>query len=246
MHDATARPLISAHRGGRHEAPENTVAAFARAAELGFHGAECDVQISADNVAVVIHDDTVDRTTNGTGEVHTLTSTELAALDARAGFSDWPTRPGVPTFAEVLQVAHAIDYVEVEIKPDAPERIERLVPRLIDDIDAADARSIVKFISFDPEILERCYQLAPDIPMALIGLFGNPADIQTAIDLHCNSIAGSVSHLTQAVVTAAHHAGLSVTCWTVNTAEDFANMLAWDIDVVTTDRPTLLRSLLNG
>src|SRR5665811_1395029 len=128
MPDAMSRPLISASRGGRAEAPENTVAAFEHATELGIPGVECDVRISADDVAVVIHDVTVDRTTNGSGAVHALTAAELAALDARSGFTDWPTRPGVPTFAEVLRVTRTFDHFDVEIKPDAPERIERLIP----------------------------------------------------------------------------------------------------------------------
>ncbi len=244
MLNAPSRPLISAHRGGRAEAPENTAAAFERAAELGFRGAECDVRISADDIAVVIHDETVDRTTDGSGAVHTLTAAALGDLDARAGFTDWPTRPGVPTLAKMLETAQKLDYFEIEIKADAPERIERLVPLLIRDIDAAGARDIARFISFDAEILELCHQLAPDTPVALVGVFSTEADIQTAIDLHCASIAGSVSHLTREVVDAAHDAGLSVTCWTVNTPEEFANMLAWGVDVVTTDHPTLMRSLL--
>src|SRR5665811_972614 len=242
MHDANARPLISAHRGGRHEAPENTVAAFARAAELGFRGAECDVHLSADDIAVVIHDDTVDRTTNGSGEVHTFTAAELGELDARATFPDWPARPGVPTFADTLQIFRSVDYVEV--KSDAPERIAELVPQLISDIDDAGVRNIIKFISFDPDNLRVCHELAPDIPIALLGDFGAPAEVQTAIDLKCASIAGDVDHLTREVVDVAHEAGLDVTCWTVNTAEEFANMVEWGVDIVTTDRPTLLRSLL--
>lgn len=244
MHDAICCPLISAHRGGRHEAPENTVAAFARAAELGFRGAECDVRLSADNVAVVIHDATVDRTTGASGEVHTFTATELGTLDARADFPDWPTRPGIPTFAEVLKVFRSIDYVEVEVKRDNPGRIAKLVPQLISDIDAAGIRDMIKFISFEPDNLRVCHEHAPDIPMALLGDFDTPAEVQTAIDLHCTSIAGDVDHLTQEVVDAAHDAGLDVTCWTVNTAEEFANILPWGVDVITTDRPRLLRSLL--
>lgn len=245
MHDATPRPLISAHRGGRAEAPENTAAAFERAAELGIPGAECDVRISADSVAVVIHDETLNRTTDGIGVVRNLTAAELGELDARADFPDWPTRPGVPTFAEIARIARSIEYFEVEIKADADERIERLVPRLIEDIDATGIRDIVKFISFEAEILELCRRLDPDIPRALVGVFSSEVSFLPAIDLKCNSIAGSVSHLTQEVVDAAHDAGLSVTCWTVNTAEDFANMVDWGVDVVTTDYPSMMQELLD-
>ena len=241
---STTRPIISAHRGGRQEAPENTLDAFQKAADRGIPGAECDVHISADGIPVVIHDDTVDRTTDGTGEVHTLTAEQLGELDARADFNDWPTTPGVPTFAAFLQVARKIDYIEVEIKPDAPERIERLVPLLIEEIDRAELRKLVRFISFDPDIVALCHRLAPDIALSLLTLQTTPREIQLALDLGCNGIAGDVRTLTREFTDAAHNAGLLVTCWTVNSDEDFANMLNWGVDVVTADRPTHMKELL--
>lgn len=241
-----AAPLISAHRGGRQEAPENTVAAFQRAVALDISGAECDVHLSADAIPVVIHDGTVDRTTNGTGEVHTMTAAELAALDARDGFPDWPERTGIPTFAEVLQVARAFDTFAVEIKPDAPERIDTLVPLLLDDIDAAGARDTVAFISFDPGILEVCHRLAPGIPLALLTLETTPKEIQAAIDLGCTDIGSDVRTLTRESIDVAHEAGLRVTAWTVNAADDFARLCDWGVDAVTTDRPTHMRTLLQA
>jgi glycerophosphoryl diester phosphodiesterase len=240
MHD-TPHPLISAHRGGRDEAPENTLAAFERARDLGIPGAECDVHLSADGVPVVIHDDTVDRTTNGTGEVHTLTVERLARLDARASHEDWPIAPHVPTFAELMGLAEGFGYLEVEIKADAPERIERIVPLLIDEIDRAGARAKVRFISFDPDIVTLCHELAPDMMNSLIVIETTEKEIQAALDLGCDGIAGWVQTLSEPFVAAAHEAGLKVTCWTVNTDEDVDNMLAWNVDVITTDRPEYMR-----
>lgn len=246
QNDVPARPLISAHRGGRQEAPENTIDAFRQAADSGIPGAECDLHISADGVPVVIHDATVDRTTNGTGEVHELTVEQLAALDARADFADWPTPPKVPTFAEVMRIATTIDYIEVEIKPDAPERIERLLPRVIEEIDRVNARKMVRFISFDPDICARCHELAPDIAVSLLTLQTTPKEIQDALRLGCNGIAGDVRTLTKEFTDMAHHEGLTVTCWTVNDDRDFDNMVAWGVDVVTTDRPTHMRDRLKA
>ncbi len=230
-------PLISAHRGGRQEAPENTAAAFRYAADLGTPGAECDVRLSGDGVPVVIHDDTVDRTTNGTGAVHTLTVAELGALDARSVHSDWPQGIGVPSFAEVLEVTAGIDYFEVEIKADDTERIERLVPLVIEEIDRAGQREMVRFISFDPDICALCKRLAPDMMNSLITMQTTENEIRQALDLGCDGIAGWVETATEAFVSAAHEAGLKVTCWTVNEDADFDNVLAWGVDVITTDRP---------
>ena len=233
----THRPIVSAHRGGRVEAPENTLAAFRHAVQVGAQGAECDIQLSADDVPVVIHDETVDRTTNGTGEVHTITAGELSRLDARSVHADWPDPAGVPTFAEVLAVAKGLDYFEVEVKANAPERIATVVPKLIDEIDRAGARDTVRFISFDPDIVELCHRLAPDMMLSLITLKTTDMEIQRALDLGCDGIAGDVRTLSRGFVDAAHRAGLTVTCWTVNEDADFDNMLAWGVDVITTDRP---------
>jgi glycerophosphoryl diester phosphodiesterase len=231
------RPLISAHRGGRTEAPENTIAAFIYAAALGIPGAECDVHLSADNVPVVIHDATVDRTTGGTGEVAELTAAELAALDARSVHTDWPAPTGVPTFAEVLEATRGIAYFEVEIKSDDPARIERLVPLMIEEIDRAGAREIVRFISFDPDICALCHRLAPDMMLSLLTTPTTEAEIRMALDLGCDGIAGSIETATEKFVEDAHDAGLTVTIWTGNEDEDFENVVAWGADVITTDRP---------
>ncbi len=233
----TTRPLISAHRGGRNEAPENTVAAFRYAAALGVPGAECDVQLSADGVPVVIHDDAVDRTTNGTGEIRDLTAAELAALDARSVHTDWPDPAGVPTFAEVLDATREIAYFEVEIKADEPSRIEALVPLMIDEIDRAGMREKVRFISFDPDICALCHRLAPDMKLSLIVSQTTAAEIACALELGCDGIAGDVATATEGFIAAAHERGLAVTIWTVNEDDDFDNMLAWGADVITTDRP---------
>lgn len=246
VNDVPGTPLISAHRGARQEAPENTLDAFRKAADNGIPGAECDLHLSADNVPVVIHDATVDRTTNGTGEVHELTVAQLAALDARADFADWPTRPKIPTFAELMEIVTSIDYVEVEIKPDAPERIGRLLPRVIEEIDRVNAREMVRFISFDPDIVAECHRLAADISLSLLTLQTTPKEIQDALRLGCDGIAGDVRTLTKEFTDMAHAEGLTVTCWTVNTDEDFDNMVAWGVDVVTTDRPTHMRDRLTS
>jgi glycerophosphoryl diester phosphodiesterase len=243
MHD-TPRSLISAHRGGRDEAPENTLAAFERARDLGIPGIECDVRLSADGVPVIIHDDTVDRTTNGTGEVHTLTVEQLARLDARASHHDWPSTPHVPTFAELMGLAEGFDYFEVEIKPDAPERAERIVPLLLAEVDRAGAREKVRFISFDPAIVALCRKLAADMMNSLIVRQTTEKEIQAALDLGCDGISGPVKTLTEPFVATAHEAGLKVTCWTANTDEDVDNMLAWNVDVIITAYPEYIRDRL--
>src|SRR3990170_4488837 len=107
-----AFPLIVAHRGASSTHPENTLPAFEAAIGLGARIVELDVRVSAEGVPVVMHDPTVDRTTDGSGAVHELTAAELARLNA--GTADAPT--AVPTLAEVLDLAGDRAAVALEIK----------------------------------------------------------------------------------------------------------------------------------
>ncbi len=154
------RPLVIAHRGGPALAPENTLAAFRRAIEEGVDMLEMDVQRSADGVLVVIHDTTVDRTTDGTGRVADLTLAELRRLNAGQG-------EPIPTFEEVLALAgeHGIP-----IMPEA--KSPALYPGLGVQIAQALAqagyteRSVLQ--SFDPTTLEEVHTVAPDQPLCML------------------------------------------------------------------------------
>src|SRR5262245_3399321 len=105
---AAGRPLVFAHRGGALLAPENTMAAFARAHALGVDGFELDVRLSRDGEVMVIHDASVDRTTNGSGRVSAMAAAELSALDAGCRFKDSGSRVGereetrIPLLRDVL------------------------------------------------------------------------------------------------------------------------------------------------
>ena len=98
-----ARPLVLAHRGASAYAPENTIAAFRLAHELGADGIELDVQLTRDKIPVVIHDDTVDRTTDGKGLVRELTIAEIARLDAGTWKTEDFAGEGIPTLAQVFE-----------------------------------------------------------------------------------------------------------------------------------------------
>ena len=119
------------HRGAQNEAPESTLSGFRHAIAIGLTAVEFDVQRTADRQLVVIHDATLDRTTNGHGPVADLTLADLQRLDARAQFPDWPEPVTVPTLAEVLHVVSGMEHLLVEIKPDAPEELDWVIPAVI-------------------------------------------------------------------------------------------------------------------
>lgn len=139
--------LIIAHRGGPDRAPENTLAAFRTAIALGVDGVELDCQRSKDGALVVIHDETVDRTTNGQGKVGDLTLAELQALDAGQG-------ERIPTFHEVLALAQAAG-VQLVAEIKSPELYPGLEVEMFRAVAAAGALDRTIFISFDWEALKR-------------------------------------------------------------------------------------------
>ncbi len=159
---STAPALIIAHRGGPKYAPENTLAAFRGAIERGVDGLEFDVQMSRDGALVVIHDETVGRTTNGTGAVRDLTLAELRSLDAGNGEE-------IPTFEEVLQLAKAAG---VMVLPEAKSAhlYPGLESKMVEALRAADYIDHAIVVDFEPDSLDRLHQLDPEL--RLCALYG--------------------------------------------------------------------------
>jgi glycerophosphoryl diester phosphodiesterase len=219
-----ARTLILGHRGASGEAPENTLRAFALAAEQGADGVELDVQPSADGVPVIMHDDTVDRTTNGRGRVADLTCAALAALDAGAG-------ERVPTLEEALTLARGRLVVDIEIKDPG---VEPSVAALVDRLGMADE---VAISSFYPASLAAMRATAPHLRRWLLSGEWSASVLQAAIDLGAAGVAPNVRRIDAALVQAARASGLAVVAWTVNAPADFDRLLALGLDAIITDFP---------
>ena len=236
--------ILYGHRGARFEAPENTLTGFRHALRQGISAFEFDVHLSADDRLVVIHDPTVDRTTNGSGAVADMTVAELARLDARSIFPDWPEPASVPTLTEVLDTIGAADDMEIEIKTDRPERLQRVAELVLDAIRRYDIAGRAAVTSFDPVALEAVARLAPKQRRGFIARFETRDDVDTALRLGATQCAiplktGSVERVREA-----HDAGLQVTGWQGNARDDIRTLLAWGVDAITSDYPTLARSVL--
>jgi glycerophosphoryl diester phosphodiesterase len=236
--------ILFGHRGARGEAPENTLTGFAYARRIGVDAFEFDVHLSADGELVVIHDPTVDRTTNGTGRVADMTATELAQLDARAAFPEWPEPAGVPPLTEVLDVVAGARHLEIEIKTATPERLERVVRRLLALIERYGIGERTTVSSFDPVALEIVWRLAQRQRRGFIAEFAGPADLETAFRLRCAQVDVPLKTGSPAVVAAAHAQGLTVTGWQGNTVDDLRTLLAWGVDQITSDYPSLAMAVL--
>lgn len=236
---------IIGHRGAKGEAPENTVAGFAYARAIGLTGVEFDVRLSRDHALVVIHDNTVNRTTNAIGPVADFTATELGELDARATHPAWPEPVGVPTLAEALDVIAQFDTIQFEIKSDTPERMGLVASGVLREIEqrALARQSIVT--SFDPLAVQIIQQLAPEQNRAFIGRHDDPDIVATALRLGCTQANLHQFRKTSAgLVAKAHAAGLRVGGGPCDTVEELQRAIEWGMDSVTSDEPSaLLRHL---
>ena len=244
------RVVAIAHRGGSALRPENTILAFDHAASLGVDGLECDVQLSRDGEVVVIHDPTVQRTTDGTGAVKDLTADELARLDAGAQFGPdrrWPYRGhgiGIPTFRSVLKRYRDLPLV-VEVKSDLPEVADRALA-LIREADAED-RVIVA--GFSHAVVDHVRRVAPHIPTS-----GSRPEVQSALLRSWLWMKPRLTGyrllqvpfrfrgrqvLTRSYVRAARRAGIPVHSWIVDRPEDLQAMIDWGVTGLISDRPDL-------
>lgn len=239
------RQLVIAHRGYRARYPENTMAAFEAAFDAGAHMIEVDTTLTKDRQVVVIHDDHLKRTTNGSGKVCRYTLQELRQLDAGSWFHRRFSQERLPVLEEVLDLADGRGLVNIELKPYAfegrpgPTGIEQQVLDLLRREKAFDR---VLLSSFDPDILGRISTVPDHPPLVLITK--KAADSHT-VDL-CKQLKAFSFHLKYSklnadLVTKMHQAGIKVFPFTVNTHESIIKLLQMDVDGFITDDPALVR-----
>ncbi|HWV78739.1 MAG TPA: glycerophosphodiester phosphodiesterase family protein [Isoptericola sp.] len=241
------RPVVVAHRGASADAPQNTLAAFDAAGEAGAAMIELDVHLSADGVPMVIHDGTVDATTDSSGEVRGLTQDELQALDAGAWFGPEFAGQRIPTLAEVLALVgrHPGLGILCEYKGRWSAEDVAVTMRVLDD-PALDGRLVVQ--GFDPATVAALRDVAPQVPRSL--LVEHPRDdlfpLLAELDAAAVSPAVALVAADPGLVPAAHAAGLEVFGWTANDEPAWRTLVDAGVDGVITDRPADLRGWLGA
>jgi glycerophosphoryl diester phosphodiesterase len=228
-------------------APQNTLAALESAWRAQAHAVEIDVQLSADGEVVVIHDDTVDATTDGTGAVGDLPLAALRALDAGAPFSPAYAGQRIPTFAEVLDLLAARPGTDLllELKGSWAAADARTVTAALD---AAGLGERVVVQSFHPETVAALRDVAPHLPRGWLVHQAWDRLLEMAAELEVVACNPSVAMVLAdpALVRRLHEAGLRVMTWTANEAAQWAGVLAAGVDAVITDRPDRLAGWLEG
>ena len=254
-----SQPLVFGHRGAAGLAPENTLPSFALALSLGVDVLELDVHGTRDGVIVVHHDATLERTTNGSGEIRAHDYADLQVLDAGFQYtrdgSDFPYRGHglwIPTLEEVLDAFPDVA-INMEVKQAEPA-IAAEVVRVIRDLGAADR--VLLAAEKDP-IIEEVRGVADGIPTSFAagevvdfvnrlttGDFAGYAPAGTALQIPPRF--GDIELVTAASVAAAHEQGLEVHVWTINDRADMDVLLALGIDGIMSDLPGLARMAVDS
>lgn len=234
-------PLRIAHAACKGHAPENTLAGVRAALALGVDAIEIDLHASSDGVPVLIHDDAVDRTTNGAGLVERMTLAELRRLDAGAGFDGRFASEPIPTLVEALDLTRDRCLLIMEIKQ---KGIEQAV---FDVVRGQNAAANVMVWSFHPEVVSAARSLAPEIPAAqLSGRLNGDATalLAGAVRRNAQAISLYMTEVNGALVRAARLRGLSVYTWTVDEPEEQARVAAAGVDGIVSNLPDVLAATL--
>lgn len=240
---------VIGHRGVSAIAPENTLAAFRACRENGVRWFEFDVGLISDGTAVVIHDDTLDRTTDATGPVAVLTGPDLATIDAGAWFGPEFAGERIPTLRQVLELMNELQLdANLEIKPGPDHSL--LVATIMTELERLDPERHVIISSFDPRILQRVKRALPRwrahegrATLELAFLFENPMMEKAwrVLGKATGSVAlhPSGKDLTAAKVATYTSAGYAVRPWTVNNVGQALELASWGVDSVFSDNPHL-------
>lgn len=230
-------PRIIAHRCGGALAPENTLAGLRLAARLGCAGVEFDAMLAADGVPVLMHDETLERTTAGRGRVADMDSARLARLDAGSKHHPAFAAEPVPTLDQALRLCAALGlWANVEIKPAAGQEAEtgQAVAR-----HAAAATGKILLSSFSSAALRAAADEAVHLPRAML-FEAIPADWRERLmETGARALHSAAHALTVEALQAVRDAGFPLACYTVNRREDAGRLFAMGVSAVFTDRPDL-------
>jgi len=232
-------PLGIAHRGASRFAPENTLAAIARAIEDGAPAIECDVHRTNDNHLVVIHDPSVDRTTNGRGAVADLTVMEIRSLDAGAWFGPEFAGQRIPLLDEVLDAVAGRALLQIELKQ-APVFSTGIERQVVDAIRHRGIEDDVAIVSFDHVSIRTVRSLSDRIATGIL-MYGRLADgPAAALAAGADALCVDWTYASEDVIAGAHRAGLGCFVWTVDDEATMRRFQAEGVEGITSNDTCLL------
>ncbi len=237
MPPLSRKTLIIAHRGASRRAPENSLAAFTMAKKLGADAVELDAKLSADGQVVVIHDQSVDRTTNGKGLVRNLSLKELQTLDAGGWFHPQFKTERIPGLGEVFEAIGGKMLINIELTNYATPK-DDLLEKVAILVKAHKLEGMVIFSSFLPCNIQRIQKLLPKIPAGLLaspGFLGAFSRSWIGGLYSPDLVHPYFADASERFVNRQHALGRGVNVWTVNSPDDIKKMIAFGVDGIITD-----------
>jgi len=232
--------LNIAHRGCSSLYPENTLSSFREALEIGVDGIELDVRFTKDKEIVVIHDASVDRTTNGKGRVSELTLKQIKKLSIIERKSGRLTQERIPLLKEVIDLIKNKTTLWIEMKEEGEEEIVKLLER-------EGVINNVVLISFNPQSLKKVKEINPLISTGVI--VGNTRGtssnfLERVLGCYTDVVDMEQKFISGEIVKVAHSHGRMVGVWTVNERKKMKKFIEMGTEVLTTDYPQVLKELL--
>lgn len=239
---------IIGHRGARNEAPENTLLGFRHLRSLGIHQVELDVRLSKDKQLVVLHDTSLDRTTDRKGKLSDFTAEELAAVDAGANFrSKSPhltglTHPfrGVPTLDQVILEWPELEFIQLEVKTADRHTLEMIAERINFLVDAHQISRRCCITSSDTEMLRIVGKRYRHIKRGYVAERFMRDPVGVCVNLDCDYLVVNWRKCSETLIERAHGLGLQVSVWTVNKLDVALKLYEWGADSLITDEPTTM------
>lgn len=244
------RPILLAHRGDSAYAPENTLPAFQQALQKGADGVELDAKLTADGHVIVIHDSTVDRTTDGTGRVAHFTLDAIRKLDAGKRFNEKFSATKVPLLEEVFEVVGKDKMINIELSNYYSISHDGLVLKICELIKRHNNQSQILFSSFFASNLKIAARELPEVPRGLLamrGVLGLWARSFGFMFGDYQALHPYISSTSREQIQRVHRLKRRVHVWTVNKPEEILQLKDWGVDGIITDDPQMaVRALGRG
>ncbi len=234
------------HRGARGEAPENTLSSFRHLHALGIQRVEFDLRLSKDKQIVIIHDDTLERTTNGTGLVSDFYEQELKQLDACAKFDASLASEGVPTLTEVLAVFDHLQHAQLEVKPLDARDHETMCKLISETLKQFKLEHVCVITSSDIAFLESCKKFCPHLKRGYIYFEPEYNAFEVCEQHACSLLALYWKFCSKEVVEKVHAREMEISVWTVNETTDFKSLVNMGVDSIITDFPAKMLPLIQS
>lgn len=229
------KPELMAHRGNSAVAPENTLAAFGQALDTPSQWIELDVHLTADGEVVVMHDATVDRTTNSGGVIAEMTLTQLKALDAGSWFGSQYTNQRVPTLAEVVNLVEDRIRLNVEIKSSADPESSRKVVEILRHGGVLE-QSMISSFGLQAVLEVREHWDSPNLAL----ITGKAEDLAIAIEHKLQFFNVHYQAVDEGLIAKAHEAGVGVCVWTMDDPAQWPKFAGLGVDIICTNAPHLM------